>query len=129
MPPPTERAKPPAPEPASTSAAVDQEDIQRVLGRYRSAFNDLDPAAAQTVWPSVNTRALEKAFDSLAEQGIEFNDCRITVTGVRAIAACAGSTRYVTKVGNRQPRTEPRRWTFNLRKADRQWLIDAVEAR
>ena len=115
--------------PAAPAEVVDTRAIQLVLGQYRNAFNVLDSGAAKAVWPSVDARALSRAFDRLEEQAVQFSECNIAVTGVRATASCAGSAKYVPKVGNRSPHYEPRQWWFNLRKADEGWLIEQVDSR
>ena len=131
--PPTATPPRPAPlaetAPAAPAEAVDTRAIQQVLGQYRNAFSVLDSGAAKAVWPSVDARALGRAFDCLEEQAFEFNRCDIAVTGARATASCAGRTRYVPKVGNRSPHYEPREWRFNLRKVDEAWLIEQVDSR
>ena len=110
--------------PASETGA-----IQTVLSQYRTAFRDLDAGAARAIWPSVDAKALGKAFDSLERQDLIFNSCQIAVRDVRAVASCAGTARYVPRVGNRDPHDERRSWEFKLRKVDDVWLIDTVSAR
>jgi hypothetical protein len=99
------------------------------LNRYQQAFSALDVNAAHTVWPTVDVKALAKAFAQLDEQTFELEGCNITVAGTRAQADCSGNARYIRKVGSRALRVEPRHWHFNLRQADDQWVIDAVDAR
>ena len=103
--------------------------VALTLNRYQDAFSALDVNAAHAVWPSVDVKALAKAFDQLEEQTFDLEGCDITVTGARAQADCAGNTRYIRKVGNRALRVEPRRWHFTLRQTNDQWIIDAVDAR
>jgi len=103
--------------------------IRTVLNRYRSAFSSLDVNGAVSVWPGVDARALKRAFDRLEEQEVVFDGCTIQVAGARAVASCAGSARYVPKVGSRTRTTDQRQWTFNLHKAGDGWLIDGVTAR
>ena len=103
--------------------------IENVLGRYRTAFNELNAGAASAVWPSVNQKNLAKAFDRLEDQNVSFDHCQIEVIASLAEAACNGSARYVPKVGSRTPKAESRRWTFSLRKGGTGWLIDRVDAR
>lgn len=125
-----------APARASAAPAVappprdgDASAIERVLGRYRTAFNELDAVAASAVWPTVNEKSLARAFDRLEDQDMAFDDCRIEVLAGMAEAACHGRARYVPKVGSRTPKAEARRWTFSLHKASSGWLIDRVDAR
>ena len=67
--------------------------------------------AARAVWPTVDAKALGRAFDQLQQQTLEFDECAIAVTGARAVASCGGNARYVPKVGNKSPRTEARQWS------------------
>ncbi len=126
-------AAPPSAAPPSSSAIparlTDTGAIQAVLSRYRNAFSVLDAGAAKAVWPTVDGKALERAFDQLQQQTLEFDACAITVTDTRAVASCGGNARYVPKVGNKSPRTEVREWRFNLRKVTEEWLIEAVASR
>lgn len=131
--PPAEAARPAA-GPASPAAGASSQElearaIERVLGRYRSAFNQLDAGAALTVWPTVNRRTLARAFEQLEGQVVSFDGCDIQIADRFAEAACHGSARYVPKVGSRTPRDGARRWTFRLRKTADRWLIDRVDAR
>jgi hypothetical protein len=100
-----------------------------VLGEYRRAFGYLNSAIAAAVWPTVDRRALDRAFSQLSEQEFTFSSCEVSVQGVLASAACTGHARFVPKVGNTTPRSEPRRWDFRLRKASSGWVIDGVNAR
>jgi hypothetical protein len=134
--PPAATVAPPAPAtaapPAAASVAVDVDNraIRDVLGWYRQAFNDLDAGAVQQVWPTVNHRTLDRAFGQLQEQSLSFDTCTIAVKGALAEAVCSGTTRFVPAVGNRSAQTQPRKWSFNLRKTNNGgWLIQNVEAR
>jgi hypothetical protein len=100
--------------------------VRTVLNRYRTAYNALNAGAAKAVWPSVDEKALGRAFDRLESQEFDFSGCQIAVTGARATAACNGNARFVPKVGNKSGRQEPRHWTFEMRKANQQWTIDKV---
>lgn len=104
-------------------------EIQEILHRYADAYARLDAAAAQAVWPTVDQRALARAFEGLQSQGIQFDHCDLTVAGPDATAACRGRARYVPKVGSRQPLVERRQWTFHLRRGDAGWQIVQAEAR
>ena len=93
------------------------------------AFSMLDVRRAKSVWPGVNERNLERAFDSLESQEFDLGECAIAVTLPRAVATCNGSARYVPKVGTRTLRSEPRRWTFRLQQRGQDWSIESVDAR
>ena len=120
----------PPPAPAAAAAPpVDppQEPLVRsVLGRYASAYNNLDADAAQRVWPGVNYPALSRAFDALSSQQVSLGDCRVDVAGNRAQARCAGSTTWTAKVGSRS-HTEARTWMFDLAREGTDW--QSVSAR
>jgi len=103
--------------------------IETVLTQYRAAFRDLDAGAARAVWPSVDAKALRKAFDRLEEQDLIFNSCQIAVSDVRAVASCHGLARYVPRIGNKDLHDDRRQWEFKLSKVDDVWLIDTVSAR
>jgi len=128
----------PTPPPAAVAApsatpagglTAETRAVALALNRYQDAFSALDANAAHAVWPSVDVKALAKAFDQLEEQTFDLEGCDITVTGARAEAVCAGNARYVRKVGNRALRVEPRRWHFTLRQTSDQWIIATVDAR
>lgn len=106
----------PSPEPP-------QEPLVRgVLTRYASAFNALDAAAAQRVWPRVNRAALSRAFEGLASQHIALADCRIDVVAASATAQCGGTATWAPKVGG-GTRTEARDWRFELTRGQSGWQI------
>jgi len=129
---PTPPSAPVASPPSSTAAAPLEPQtraIATVLNRYERAFSALDANAAHAVWPTVDVKALGRAFDQLDEQTFALEGCNINVAGARAEAECGGNARYIRKVGNRALRVEPRHWHFRLRQLDDQWVIDAVDAR
>jgi hypothetical protein len=133
---------PPAPPPleagvaASTAGGLDtrsgtQADsaaIRRALARYEAAYSDLDVSAARAVWPTLDQRALARAFDGLAMQRISLNDCDVVVTGATARATCAGTAAWTAKVGGGR-RTQARRWAFQLKNADGTWQIVRADTR
>jgi hypothetical protein len=117
----------PIPPPAA-ALADDNLLVTQALQRYRTAYEGLDARSAHAVWPAVNQAALARAFDGLESQSLTFDACDVRVRGESAIATCQGSAQYVPKIGNRQPRTEPRIWNFSLRKAGADWKIDSARA-
>jgi hypothetical protein len=98
-----------------------------VISRYQTAFNDRNASIAKSVWPSLDERKLERAFDQLDEQEIAFDVCTYEVSAVEGAAACQGHARYVRKVGNRTERVEPRRWVFKLTNTPQGWTISSVQ--
>ena len=121
----------PTPEPVAVAAESRPSDdtlVRRALQEYKSAYEALDARSAQAVWPAVNERALARAFEGLESQDLMFDACDVQVNGDAALATCRGTARYVPKVGSREPRTEPRVWTFMLRKRGADWKIDSARA-
>jgi hypothetical protein len=121
-------APPPSPPPLARPDPVvdDSMLVQRTLQSYRRAYEDLDAQSAQTVWPAVNAPALARAFDGLQSQSLTFDACDVRVVGDAATATCRGTASYVTKVGSRDPRVEPRVWSFVLHKSAGNWTIDSA---
>ena len=111
------------------AARTEQSQIQQTLGQYRSAYQRLDAGAARAVWPSVDARALARAFDSLTSQELAFDSCSFEIAGGAATAICTGSASYTPKIGNREPRLESRQWTFQLRKDGEGWKIERAQTR
>lgn len=115
---------------AGASAAIPRDDrsqVMTVVDNYARAFERLDARAARAVWPTVDERALGRAFNEIESQDINFaGPCDVDVQGARATASCRGTARYVVKVGNREPRTEPRTWDIRLSRSGDEWFIDSV---
>jgi hypothetical protein len=121
-------APPPAvvpPEPAVVRN--DTDDVRAVLDRYQAAFSHLDASKAKAIWPSVDEKALGRAFGQLERQEVVLEGCDVMVAGQRAAAACRGQSSYVPRVGNKAARVEARRWAFTLRKIGESWIIEAVD--
>ena len=98
--------------------------MREALSRYGTAYSRLDAAAARAVFPTIDARALGRAFAELRSQRLTIEDCDIVVHGTRARAACQGATTYVPRAGDPDPRTEPMAWRFELEKGgDANWRI------
>jgi hypothetical protein len=101
-----------------------QEEIVRsVLRDYTRAFERLDVQAAKAIWPSVDDRALRRAFQQLDGQQLRFASCGVSVTERDANARCRGEATYRPKVGSRVLRLTQREWTFNLARDNDRWQI------
>ncbi len=118
-------SRPPSPAPV---AADDRVLVEEALSRYRRAYNRLDARSAQAVYPAVNASALARAFDGLESQSLQFDQCDIDMRNGSANVTCRGTSRYVPKIGNRDPRVEPRVWDFILRKDAGDWKIENARA-
>ena len=116
---------------ASVSPAVDrsaelrkdEETVLRVLHDYTRAFERLDVRAAKAIWPSVDDRALQRAFEQLDGQELRFASCGVSVSGRDANARCRGEATYRPKVGSRVLRLTQREWNFNLSRDNDTWQI------
>ena len=102
--------------------------MESLLERYRLAFRTLNSGVSD-FWPSVPSRALDKAFNELEQQRFVFDQCRVQLNGAQADATCTGTATFVPKVGNKTPRTQPRQWSFRLVRAGNRWIIDSVQSR
>jgi hypothetical protein len=118
--------------PASLSRAVQdvKDDVQKqeqvvrqILREYARAFDRLDVQAAKAVWPSLDDRALQRAFQQLDAQHVQFASCGVAITGPAANARCLGNATYRPKVGSRVMRVTGREWTFNLARSEGGWQI------
>lgn len=117
-----------APSPESSTRAADINAVESLLGRYRWAFNNLDASSVEGVWPSVNTKALSRAFGQIESQEFAFDRCVTQFRIAWAIATCSGRATYVPRIGQGVPRVEAKRWTFTLEKLSRGWVIRQVES-
>jgi hypothetical protein len=97
--------------------------VRETLQEYVAAFERLDVEAAKAIWPTVDVRALSRAFRQLEAQQLTFESCGITITGSDANARCRGDAGYRPKVGNRTIHTTAREWTFDLARKDDGWRI------
>jgi hypothetical protein len=130
---PIARSTPPASRPdqgvLQTSAQEQRGEIEDVLRRYELAYRRLDAGGAKAVWPALDEQTLSRTFERLSWQEVRFDRCIIHLSSPDAEAVCAGVAAYARKAGNREPRSERRRWTFQLRKADGAWTIVRADAR
>jgi hypothetical protein len=99
-----------------------------LIERYRFAFSTLNSGVSD-FWPGVNSRALDRAFSELEQQEFEFDRCTVQVNGREANATCSGRATFVTKVGNKTPRIQPRQWAFRFVQSGNRWIIDTVQSR
>lgn len=104
---------------------VERDKVRSVLSRYENAFSQLDAAAAARLYPSVDRKALSRAFGTLSSQQIQFDDCRIQVTQSTARATCAGKASWTPKVGG-GAKEQARRWQFDLKQVAGDWQIGSV---
>ena len=124
----------PAPEPrepAPPDRVFEQESLAlaQVGGHYEQAYDRLDANGAAAIWPSVDSRALARAFARLQVQDLDFGDCTFAVSANDATARCAGVLHYARRIGDTTPKTEPHTWTIEFARAGEAWRIVRVTAR
>jgi hypothetical protein len=124
-------ASPPAAAPAAaarSAAAIAHNAVMSTVREYTQAYGAMDVSAAAAVWPSVDRRALSRAFATLKSQQLEFANCEVTIFDTSATARCRGKLEYVRKVGDPTPRTGHQEWLFKMRKLGDEWIIDGLDA-
>ena len=110
---------------AAVNSVSDETLVRRLLDEYAGAFERLDVSATKAVWPSVNDKALERAYGQIASQRLTLQGCGITIVGSTANARCQGSATYQPRIGKRAV-VASREWTFDLTKKDADWRIVAL---
>ena len=118
----------PAPPPPASLEAREAAAVENLIEQYRRAFSTLNSGVSD-IWPGVNARALDKAFNELESQNFDFDKCTVQLNGAQAEATCTGSATFVPKVGNKTPRTQSRQWSFRFVRAGSRWIIDTVQSR
>lgn len=120
---------PPAPEARPVAAPrFDEAGVRRTIESYRSAYDRLDAAAASALVPSLDGKALARAFSTLASQRLDFESCTVDTAGASgARATCVGRAASVPKVGSSKPRVDGRRWSFVLDRQGDRWVITSAQ--
>jgi hypothetical protein len=111
------------PDAKEEDAGKEEQVVRQILREYTRAFERLDARAAKAVWPSLDDRALQRAFEQLDAQKVQFASCGVSITGPAANARCLGNATYRPKVGSRVLRVTEREWTFNLARSEGGWQI------
>ena len=101
--------------------------VLEVLNRYRRAFETMDVRAAKAVWPTLDARRLQRAFERLDGQQVQFDECGVLIRGRDANASCRGDATYQPKVGSKPVRLTSRKWTFDLSRDEAGWQIVNAE--
>jgi hypothetical protein len=103
--------------------------LAAIVKDYELAYDRLDARAAAAVWPSVDERALARAFARLQMQNLEFGDCTFAVSHNEATAQCAGVISYAQRIGDTAPKNERHVWTIEFVRSSGGWRIARVTAR
>jgi hypothetical protein len=117
-----------APPAVVSPVLTDRAAIDRVLHTYEDSYDRLDAPSAAAIWPRVDTRALSRAFSTLAQQDMSFDRCDVNIFGARATARCTGAIRYVRRVGDQDLRVRQLSWSFALERVSDRWQIASVTA-
>ena len=107
-----------------TAPELNEEDLVRqLLDAYSGAVSRLDVDAMKAVFPSVDGKALERAYGRLSAQRLTLQSCGITISGSTANARCRGNATYQPRIGRRSVEIAAREWTFDLSKQGTAWHI------
>jgi hypothetical protein len=117
-----------APPRAEPPAAPDDSGVRAALAQYESAYSSLNAAGANAVYPGVDERSLQRAFESLDSQRVSLGRCSISMNGARAQATCQGNATWTPKVGG-GTRSAARTWRFDLANSGGSWKITRADAR
>ena len=116
--------------PSSSTTAADEVNKQKeivlaVLREYSRVDQRLDVRATKAVYPSVDDRKLQRAFQELEGQQVRFASCGVSISssGAGANARCRGDATFRPKVGSRIVRLTDREWTFSLSRDGSGWQI------
>ena len=122
-------AAPPIAAPVGLSAAaVDRQAVLHTVNEYKQAYESMDVEATAAVWPSVDRRALARAYSTLKSQDLELQNCSISIDDAKATTRCRGTIEYVRRIGSSTPRTGYQDFVFTLRKLGSNWIIYDVSA-
>jgi len=113
----------------SINTVAEESRVRSVINQYANAYGQLNAAGVRSVWPSVDERALAKAFSDLSAQSVAFDSCEISIIGVVAHASCRGPASYVRKYGSQEPRKETHTVRFDLKREGDMWKIQKAETR
>jgi hypothetical protein len=113
---------------ALTGGRSSDDSIRTLLQRYEDAYDQRDVRTAAALWPSLDQRALARAFAGLDRQDVEFDRCDIEASEAKGSAICVGTVRYVPSVGRSVEKADRITWTFDLARSGEHWHIDGLTA-
>lgn len=112
----------------AAALAAEEASVRQVLRTYAEAYGELDVGAAAEIWPTVDRRALARAFATLKSQDVAFESCEVQTGPASAVARCRGTVQYVRKIGAPTPHIEAQEWLITMQKLGGDWKIDRVSA-
>ena len=119
-PPPSHRLQPIV---ATTRLLTEEDLVRQLLDEYTGAFERRDVRATKALYPTVDGKALKRAFEQITSQRVTLESCDITLSGSTANARCRGSATYKPRIGTRPVQIASLDWTFDLSKQDTSWRI------
>ncbi|MEE8277436.1 MAG: hypothetical protein V3R89_01775, partial [Thermoanaerobaculia bacterium] len=126
LPPSQERARAGAGRQVEPRPEADETDaVRRVLAAVERAYESLDVAALQQVWPSLSgdrLAAIERSFAQARSFEVDIDQCSVRFDGDAATASCRMRQSYRPKRGTRQ--SIDRQVTFRLRKTGGLWRLE-----
>jgi hypothetical protein len=124
-PPPPDLPRRPAAPTAADDVIKQKEIVLAVLREYSRAYERLDVRATKALYPSIDDRRLQRAFQELEGQEVRFSSCGVSISssGAGANARCRVDATYRPKVGSRVVRAIDREWTFSLSRDGSNWQI------
>lgn len=110
---------------AQPGAAIEPA-VLRMLQRYETALESLDPDAVRKVHPSVRTESLARAFREMRELKVDIDEVRVlSVDKEIARVSCRVQQTLTPRIGSTQTSTVNR--VLRLRRQADQWVIDGFE--
>jgi hypothetical protein len=118
------------------TAPLNAVDVQRqqdvvlsVVRQYARALERLDLGATRAVYPTVDSRELQRAFAGLKGQQFHIASCGVSfsTSGDDANARCTGNATFRPKIGSRVVRLTDYEWVISLARGGGGWQI--LEAR
>jgi ketosteroid isomerase-like protein len=114
------------PPPIAPPPPNEREAVLTALGHFRAAYESLDADAVAQVFPGVDLPELRRAFKQYKSMSVQIDTgaCQTTIDGDRATATCNVTRVIHPKAGESQSLSQ--RETFQLRKAQQSWVVEAV---
>jgi hypothetical protein len=107
----------------ATRSVSEEELVRQLLDEYTGAFERRDVGATKALYPTVDGKALARAYEQIASQRLTLESCGITISGSTANARCRGSATFRPRIGTRPVQIASREWTFDFSKQDTSWRI------
>jgi hypothetical protein len=106
-----------------------KEVVLGVVREYARALERLDVRATKAIYPTVDGRELQRAFQGLKEQQYQIASCGVSIStsGVDANARCRGNATFRPRVGSRIVKLTDYEWVISLARGGGGWQI--LEAR